>query len=129
MGAQQYMAWTYCMKRHTTPNVKTHENVHELTPSSTIIMDDMLLSGFQRVSWPHTFSSLRIGDLQVAVCGLEPLSAHYLLFKLVEGDMQPIESDSVVVQFGRELIVNTRHFNKSKHLSQSSTRKKNTGVV
>lgn len=70
------------------------------------------------------FSRLRIGDLQVAVCGLEALSAHNLLLKLVEGDVQPIESDSVVVQFGRELIVNTRHFNRSKHLSQSSTRKK-----
>lgn len=38
--------------------------------------------------------------------------------------MQPIESYCVVVQFGRKLIVNTRHFYRSKHLTQSSTRKK-----
>lgn len=38
--------------------------------------------------------------------------------------MQPIESDCVVVQFRRKLIVNTRHFYRSKHLGQSSTRKK-----
>lgn len=57
-----------------------------------------------------TFSSLRIGDLQVAVCGLEALPAHNLPFKLTEGDMEPIESDCVVVQFGRKLIMNTRHF-------------------
>lgn len=55
----------------------------------------------------HTFSSLRIGDLQVAVCGLEALSGHNLLFKLTEGNMQPIESDGVVVQFGIKFIMNT----------------------
>lgn len=38
--------------------------------------------------------------------------------------MQPIESDCVVVQFGRKLIVNTRHFYRSKQLSQPSTRGK-----
>lgn len=59
------------------------------------------------------FSSLRVGDLQVAVCGLEALPGHNLLLKLAEGNMQPIESDCVVVQFGRKFIVNTRHFYRS----------------
>lgn len=63
-----------------------------------------------------TFPSLRICDLQVAVCGLETLPGHNLPFKLVESDMEPIESDCIVVQFGRKLIVNTRHFYRSKHL-------------
>lgn len=73
------------------------------------------------------FSSLRIGDLQVAVRGLEPLPAHDLPLELVQGDVQPIESDCVVVQFGRKLIVNTRHVYRSKHFSQSSTRGEKKG--
>lgn len=75
------------------------------------------------------FPSLRVGDLQVAVCGLEAFPGHNLLFKLIECDMEPIESDCVVVQFGRKLIVNTRHFYRAKHVRISSTGEKNTGLV
>lgn len=85
-------------------------------------MEPSLISVSQRVGGLPTFSSLRVGDLQVAVCGLEALSAHDLPLELAEGDVQPIKCDRVVVQFGRKLIVNTRHFHRSKHLSQPSTK-------
>lgn len=75
-------------------------------------------------SWWRTFLSLRIGDLQVAVSGLESFSAHNLLLKFAEGDIQPIKRNCVVVQFGIKFIVNTRHFHRSNHINQAQFLKK-----
>lgn len=88
-----------------------------------------LLSFNKACRWWRTFLSLRIGDLQVAVCGLESFSAHNLLLKLAEGDIQPIKRNCVVVQFGIKFIVNTRHFHRSNHINQAQLKKKKTCVV
>ena len=84
-------------------------------------------------SWHRrTFPRLRIGDLQVAVCGLETLTGHDLPFKLIESNVQPIKRDCVIVQFGRKLIMNTRHFYKTWELLKLAHKThsliKNTGL-
>ena len=63
-----------------------------------------------------TFTRLGVGDLQVAISGLEPLAGHDLPLELAQRDVEAVECDGVVVQFGRKFIVNTRHFHTTKHL-------------
>lgn len=63
----------------------------------------------RRVRLALTFLRLRVGDLQVAVGGLQLLPPHDLLLQVAEGDVQAIEGDGVVLEFGREFIVHTGH--------------------
>lgn len=43
--------------------------------------------------------------------------------------MHSIESDSVVVQFGRKLIVNTRHVYRTKHLIKHMKKNHRPGMI
>lgn len=56
-----------------------------------------------------TFFSLSVGDLQVAIRGLQLFSPHDLAFQITERDMKAIEGDRVVVKFRRKLVMDTRH--------------------
>lgn len=57
-----------------------------------------------------TFFSLGVGNLEVAVGGLQLLSPHDLALQLAHGDVQPVESHRVVVKFRGKFVMNTRHF-------------------
>lgn len=58
---------------------------------------------------PRTFFGLGVGDLQVAVSRLQLLAAHDLALEVAQGDVQPVEGDRIIVQLGRELVMDARH--------------------
>jgi len=58
---------------------------------------------------PHTFFGLGVGDLQIAAGRLQLLAAHDLGLEVAQGDVEAVEGDHVIGQFGKELVVDSRH--------------------
>lgn len=62
-----------------------------------------------RVHFMITLLALRVGDLQVAVPGSEPLPAHDLPLQVPQRDVRPVKHRRVVAELGGKFIMNMCH--------------------